>query len=345
MQSIDLRSDTVSMPTEEMLDAMKNAELGDDILGEDPTVKKLEKIGAEMFGKEAALFTVSGTMANQIAVMVYTERGHEIIVGKESHMYNLEVAALSTLSQVQVKAISCPGGYIDPVVLESEIKVASLQTAATGLVCLENPYDLNKGFVMSLNNISQIKAVCDKYNIPIYMDGARIFNAAVALNTDVKEIVKDVDAVQFCLTKGLSAPVGSLLVGTKEFIDEARRIRQRLGGGMRQAGVIAAAGIVGLEKMIDRLPEDHEKTRVLFSGIKAIDERLIEDSIADTTIISLNVAPLGIDGDSFLQNMLDHQIKIKKIGVQQFRMVVHRHITYEDIDKVLDCLKEVVMNR
>jgi threonine aldolase len=342
---IDLRSDTVTLPTEEMLHAMKESELGDDILGEDPTVQKLEKMGAEIFGKEAALFTVSGTMSNQIAVMVYTERGDEIIAGKESHMYNLEVGALSALSQVQVKPISCPGGFLNPAVLESEIRLSDIQTAKTSLVCIENPYNLNKGHIMDLDNISQIRGICSNYHIPIYMDGARIFNAAAALKKNVKEIVKDADAVQTCLTKGLSAPVGSLLAGTKEFIEEARRMRQRLGGGMRQAGVIAAAGIVSLEKMVNRLPEDHEKTRVLFLGIKALDERLIEESDVDINIISLNLEPLKINGDKFLQKLNEHQIKIKKIGQSQFRMVIHRHITYEHINKVLHCFKELLNNR
>ena len=341
MKTIDLRSDTVTLPTEEMLQAMTTAELGDDILGEDPTVQKLEELGASMFGKEASLLTISGTMANQVAVMTFTQRGQEVILGRESHMYNLEVAALATMSQVQVRPISCPSGFIDPVEVENAIQPPGIQKATTGLICIENTYDLNRGFAISLENTEQISAISRKHGIPFYLDGARIFNAALFLGKGVDELSAPAEAVQVCLTKGLSAPLGSLLIGRKDFIEEARRIRQRIGGGMRQAGIIAAAGIIGLTRMVYRLSEDHENSRVLASGLKEIDERLLSYEV-QTNIVSIDVGPLGIDGDSFLSQVTARGIKIKKIGPASFRMICHRGIGHEEIGEVLTAMKDII---
>lgn len=342
MACIDLRSDTVSLPTNEMLEAMKDAELGDDIIDGDPTVRKLEELGAEMFGKEAGLFVTSGTMANQVAVMVYTERGQEIILGEKSHMYNLEVAALSCMSQVQPRAVSVDKGYFDPFEVENAIQSPGIQAAVTGLICLENTYDLNRGYAVTQENTREICKLAEKHKIPAFLDGARIFNAALALDKDVKELVEDVDSVQLCLTKGLAAPVGALLFGRKSFIDEARWIRQRIGGGMRQAGVIAAAGVVALEKMVDRLQEDHENTKMLAQGIKEIDSRLLDLSDVQTNIVSIDIAPLGLNGDEFFEQLLERGIKIKKIGPTAFRMVCHHNIDKDKINKVLFELKRLL---
>ncbi len=340
-RTIDLRSDTVTLPTEEMLRAMTTAELGDDILGEDPTVHKLEELGASIFGKEASLLLISGTMANQVAVMTFTRRGQEVIVGRESHIYNLEVAALAALSQVQPWPLSCASGFFDPVEVENAIQLPGIQKATTGLICIENTYDLNRGFVMSLENTKEVSAIGKKYGIPVYLDGGRIFNAALFLGRGVDELSAPADVVQVCLTKGLSAPLGSLLIGRKDFIEEARRNRQCVGGGMRQAGVIAAAGIVALTKMVDRLLEDHENAQVLARGLKEIDERLLDYEV-QTNIVSIDVSPLGIDGDCFLDQVMARGIKIKKIGPDSFRMVCHYGIGSEDVDQVLVALRDII---
>lgn len=342
MDFIDLRSDTVSLPTEEMLEAMRNAKLGDDVLGEDPTVQRLEQLGADMLGKEAALFTVSGTMANQIAVMVYTDRGQEVIVGKESHIYNLEVGGLAALSQVQARPISCPTGYFDPEDVENAIQSANIQTANTGLICLENTYNLNRGLVVTPENMREIRSIAEKYRTPLYLDGARVLNAATALSIDVKEITCYVDSLQLCLTKGLGAPVGSLLMGDKGFIAKARRIRQRLGGGMRQAGVLAAAGIVALETMVSRLSMDHENAQFLAHGLSRIDERLLNPAEVETNIVAIDVGPLGISGDDFLSKSLENGIKIKKIDPTAFRMVCYHNITRKHIEQVVEVLGQII---
>jgi threonine aldolase len=336
---LDLRSDTVSLPTDEMLRSIYSAKLGDDILGEDPTVQELEELGSNIFGKEAGMLTVSGTMTNQIAVMVSTQRGQEVILGKESHMYNLENAALAALSQVQVRPISSETGYFDPYEIEKAIQTPNIQTTSTGLICLENTYNLNQGLVMNIDNIREISKIANKYGIPTFMDGARIFNAAEASGIDVKEMVESIDAVQICLTKGLAAPLGSLLLGTKAFIKEARRVRQRLGGGMRQAGIIAAPGIIALNKMRFRLWEDHENAQLLAAGLKKLNEHLVDLQKVQTNIVCVDITPFGIDGDEFLRRMLENGIKIKKIGPQQFRMVLYYQITKSDIEKIIESFK------
>jgi threonine aldolase len=339
MAVLDLRSDTVSLPTDEMLRSISSAKLGDDILGEDPTVLELEELGANIFGKEAGMLTISGTMSNQIAAMALTQRGQEVILGKESHMYNLENAALAALSQVQARPIPSETGYFDPYEIERAIQAPNIQTTSTGLICLENTYNLNQGLVMTIENIREISKMATQYGIPTYMDGARIFNAAEASGIDVKEIVESVDAIQICLTKGLAAPVGSLLLGTKPFIKEARRVRQRLGGGMRQAGIIAAPGIIALNKMRFRLGEDHENAQLLAVGLNKLDEHLVDLQKVQTNIVCVDIAPYGIDGDEFVRSMLEKGIKIKKIGPQQFRMVLYYQISKSDIEKVIESFK------
>lgn len=342
MHYIDMRSDTVTLPTQKMLNRTKNVLLGDDLLGEDPTVKRLESLAARMFKKEAALFTVSGTMSNQIAVMTFTKRGQEVIVGKDSHMYNLEVGGLSALSQVQVRPIDYPEGAVAPEVLEREIRTGDLQVTETGLVCLENPYNLNKGLILELDNLAQIRHVCNRYGIPIYMDGARIFNAAIALDIDVSEIAKFVDAVQVCLTKGLSAPVGSLLIGDYHFIERARVMRQRLGGGMRQAGILAGFGIESLENMVSRLHVDNMNAKKLAIKIQMINNNIINLDDVQTNIISIDLTPTEITEKEFIRELDENGIKIKKIAHKQFRMVTHRHITEKDIKKVVKVFRNIL---
>lgn len=343
---IDVRSDTVTQPTAKMRKAMSEAIVGDSIMGEDPTVNQLEAMGAQIFGKEAGLFVTSGTMANQIAVMVFCRRGDEIILGSDTHMLNLEVGGLSALSGVQPRVINVPRGYYDPQVVEKSIQPPGIQLAETSLICIENTYDLNKGFIVQPENMREIATIGEKYAIPIYMDGARIFNSAAACDSDVKIFAQHVDALQVCLTKGLAAPFGSLLIGSKTFIDRARLMKQRLGGGMRQAGIMAAAAIVALKEMRERLSEDHKHAKLLAQGLLQIDSRLLNIEDVETNVLTIDVAHLGVhrqvDGDAFLQAMSQQQVKIKKIGDTTFRMITHYHITEVEVEAIVGAVAHAV---
>lgn len=339
---IDLRSDNVTIPNDEMRIAMQKANVGDDILGEDPTVKQLEELAASILGNEAGLFVISGTMANQIAVMTLTQRGQEIIVGEESHIYNLEVAALATLSQVQVRPVPVRRGVYNVEKIEQSIQSEGIQKATTGLICIENTYDLNEGWPVPLENIKDIKKVAKKYGIPVYLDGARLFNAAVYLGVSPSEICKHADATQICLTKGLGAPLGSVLVGSKDFIKEARRIRQRIGGGMRQAGVIAAPGIVALQKNISRLQIDHENALKLAHGLSAIPGIIINTEDVLTNILSPSIEKEGWDVDKLIMRLSSFNIKIKKISCNRFRMITHLQISEQDINQIVHTFKEIL---
>lgn len=331
---IDLRSDTVTLPTKEMYEAIHSAKLGDDIQGDDPTVKKLEREAANLLGFEDALLAISGTMANQIAVMVFTNRGDEVIVLEHSHIYDLEVAGLATLSQVQARPVAVKKGYIDPNEVERLIHLGDIQAAKTSLICLENTYNLNRGQVISIENMREIKEVASRYNIPVYLDGARLFNASVELNVPPAAICEHVDAVQICLTKGLGCPLGSILAGDSEFVEKGRRMRQRLGGGMRQAGIIAAPAIYALEHMIDRLKEDHKKAAYLAK--KLSDIRQINVHKVETNIVSFTIVDEQWSAEQLRDELKEKGILVKKIGEKEIRMVTHYNISMEDLDNVIE---------
>lgn len=337
---IDLRSDTVTKPNEEMREAMYKAEVGDDILGEDPTVRELETMAADILGKEDGLFVTSGTLANQVAVMTFTNRGEEVIVGDTSHIYNLEVAALAALSQVQTRPIFVPNGIYDLDAIEELIQEEGIQKARTSLICIENTNNLNAGMVVPLDNINDICELGKRHNLPIYMDGARIFNAVTASGIEARNIVKNVDAVMFALSKGLAAPFGAVLAGNKEFIEKARWIKQRLGGGFRQAGFMAAPGIVALKTMIPRIAEDHNNAQILAKGLSQIEELNIDLTKVHTNIITASVEKLPID--EFLTKLLDKSIKVKKVSKDSFRMVTHIGIEERNVQYVINTVKEVM---
>jgi threonine aldolase len=339
---IDLRSDNVTVPDDEMRIAMQKAVVGDDILGEDPTVRQLEELAASILGYEAGLFVISGTMANQIAVMTLTQRGQEIIVGEESHIYNLEVGALATLSQVQVRPVPVRQGIYDVEKIERSIQSEEVQKATTGLICIEDTYDLTEGWPVPLENIKDIKSIARKYGIPVYLDGARLFNAAVYLDISPAEICKCADVTQICLTKGLGAPLGSVLVGNKNFIKEARRIRQRIGGGMRQAGVIAAPGIVALKKNINRLQIDHKNALKLARGLSAIPGLYIETDNVCTNILSPIIEKDGWDADKLITELSNFHIKVKKLSFRSFRMITHLQISEQDIVQIIHAFKKIL---
>ena len=335
---IDVRSDTVTKPTRQMLDAMICAQVGDDILGDDPSVKELEALGASMFQKEAALFVVSGTMANQLAVMTHTNRGDEVIVGSDSHIYNLEVGALAALSQVQARPVECVEGRPDPAVFERAIQEAGIQRTHTGLICLENTYDLNRGYPVPREEMELIVNLAANYGVPVYLDGARIFNAASALGTTVEELTRPVATLQVCLTKGLCAPFGSLLIGDGAFIEKARWLRQRIGGGMRQAGYMAAAAAVALRTMPEQIGRDNWNARLLAERIAARIPEIISPHTVKSNIINLDLAQSRVDTEEFYQAVLEKDVLIKPLGGAHFRMICHYGIGEPEMDQIVDAI-------
>jgi len=340
VKRIDLRSDAETMPTQEMVEAITKAKLGDDILGEDPTVIELERLASSMLDMEDAMLTISGTMSNQVAVMTMTERGQEVIMGKESHLYNLEVAGLAALSQVQARSVSVTKGVYDINEIEESIQPVGIQAAETGLICLENTYNLNEGSVVPLENMKDIKEVAKRNGIPVYLDGARLFNAATYLNVPASVICQYADAVQICLTKGLGCPIGSILLGPKTFIQKAKKIRQRLGGGMRQAGIIAAPGIIALQKMTNHMQNDHQLASHLSDGLSTIPGLKLLSEQFQTNIVSIEIVQEGWDADRLVDLLKSRNILVKKIGPKKVRMVTHHQITKKDIDAVLSYLVE-----
>jgi len=338
----DFRSDTVTKPTPQMLKAMVEAEVGDDLQGDDPTVKKLEAMAAAMFGKEAGLFVVSGTMANQVAIMALTQPGDEVLVGEKSHIFNLEAGGLAAISGVQSRVIPTDEKLFDPSIIESLIRPRGVQSPRTSVLCLENTYDLNRGIPITPEHQLTLADLAHKHGLAVYLDGARIFNAAVALRAPLTEFARGIDALQFCLTKGLAAPFGSLLLGTKEFIDRARWVRQRLGGGMRQAGFMAAAGIVALETMIDRMAEDHANAKRLAQGLAAIDESLANPDNTLTNIVYVEFAAFGLTAEQVAAQLLQRGIKVKPISATACRMITHWGITDEDVDYAVAAIADIV---
>jgi threonine aldolase len=338
---IDLRSDTVTKPTAEMRESMKNAVVGDDILRDDPTVLELEELAAGIFGKEAAIFTISGTMSNEIAVMVYTKPGEEIIVHQDSHIYNLETGALAALSGVQARFVDNDNGIFNSDALEKSILQKGVQLADKSLICLENTFHLNRGLAIRNEDFKETIEIAKTNNIPLFMDGARIFNAAVALETEPANLVAFCDSVAVCLSKGLCAPLGSILAGRKDFIEEARRVKQRFGGGMRQAGVIAAPAILGLTEMVARLLEDHKNAEKMRQELEKLGFKVDREGIL-TNIINVDVSPAGWDAASLAQKLEAFNIKIKICTENTNRMVLHNDITSEHINFVLEKIKKIV---
>jgi threonine aldolase len=332
---IDLRSDTVTRPTERMRDAMRDALVGDSVLGDDPTVIRLEEMASDMFGKQAALFLASGTMANQAAVLSFCRRGDQIVLHDRSHLYNLEVGGLASTCGVQTRTLQAPGGRYDLQRLEQEIHSADIQKAPTTLICMENTFDLNRGLAVPPDHFKDVRQLADRYNIPVYLDGARVLNAAVALNLQVSELCADVDAVGLCLSKGLGCPIGSLLMGSQEFIARTVRMRQRLGGGWRQAGILAAAGIVGLTEMVDRLADDHSNAHRMAARLLELGLGIDLDQV-QTNIIHINLPQLATQ---FCESLLAQGVHVKNIGPNQVRMVTHKDFSSAEIEQVLSAVK------
>lgn len=342
---IDLRSDTVTKPTKEMRRAMAEAEVGDDVYGEDPTVNLLQETAAEIFGKEAALFVPTGSMGNQIAVKLHTKQGDEIIVEERGHIFNWEMGTPAIVSGVMVRTVraASDSGMLTWGEIESAIHVNQPYYACpTGLICLENTHNFGGGSVMSADECAKICENAHKLNLPVHLDGARIFNSAVAQNETVANLSKSVDSVQFCLSKGLGAPVGSLVLGTKDFIAEARTWRKRFGGGMRQAGILAAAGLIALEESPKRLHIDHENARKLAEGVANLKGVAIDAEKVVTNIVIFDVSATGKTSAEICNRLKESEIYAIPFG-KAIRMVTHCDVSREDIETTLlelkNCLK------
>lgn len=342
MKIIDMRSDTITLPTDEMRQAMYEAELGDDVHREDPTINRLEELAAHMMGKEAALFTPSGTMSNLIAVLTHTRPGDEIIVGSEAHMFWYEVGGASALGGVVMRTVpNDQEGRMDPGAVEQAIRPENIHYPQTTLLCLENTHNRCGGAALTPEYTSAITQPAHQYGLQVHLDGARIFNAAVALDVPASDLARPVDSVCFCISKGLSAPVGSLICGTREFIEKARKWRKMVGGGMRQAGVIAAAGIVALQKMVSRLAEDHATARRLAYGLAHIPDISICPEKVQTNIVIFD-SPPTISGTEFIQRMDAQGVRFINHGERSVRAVTHRMLSAADIDKALERIDRLV---
>jgi threonine aldolase len=332
---IDLRSDTVTLPTEEMLEAIRHARLGDDVYSEDPTVNRLQEMAAEKMGKEAALLVPSGTMANLVSVTANTKRGDSAILEADSHVYWYELGGISAIAGVLPLPIKGTLGVMNPRDIEVALRPRSLHSAETTLVCIENTHNRAGGTIVNPAQTEAISKVVHGHGLSLYMDGARIFNAAVALKMDIKEFTRHVDSMMFCLSKGLSCPIGSVVVGTEEFIAKARKVRKIVGGGMRQAGIIAAPGIIALEKMTDRLEDDHRNARLLAEGLAKIDRVNIDLRAVQTNIVMFDVDGIGVEGALFIQKLKEHGVLALNLGKTRIRMVTHRGIEKEHIEEAL----------
>lgn len=337
MQFIDLRSDTVTQPTDEMRKAMASAIVGDDVYEDDPTVIKLEELSAEITGFEAALFTPSGTMANQIAIMTHTKRGDEIILGHNSHIVAHEVGGAAILSNVSYSIISNPDDTVSGEDVHRAVRHSNIHYPDTGLVCLENA--LSNGQVVSLEKMKEAYTAAKEYNLPVHLDGARLFNAATHLNVNPKEIAKFSDSLMFCLSKGLCAPIGSMLCGDKPFIARARKYRKLLGGGMRQAGVLAACGIISLEKMTKRLHIDHENAMYMAKSMTEIHFITVDLDTVHINIVFFRISNPQFNHGAFAKYLLEKGIKVNAADNGIYRFVTHNNITRENIDFVLETIK------
>jgi threonine aldolase len=338
---IDFRSDTVTLPTEEMLEAIRHAELGDDVYREDLTVNRLEKLAAERMGKEAALLVSSGTQANLISLMSNAKRGSLVILEAESHIYWYEVGGISMIAGLLPWLITSPLGALNPQDVEAALQPKDIHFAEPAVICIENTHNRHGGTIITPDQIKALNEVAHSHDLKLYMDGARIFNAAVGLKIDVKEFTKHVDNLMFCLSKSLCCPVGSVLVGTFEFIEKARKLRKVLGGGMRQAGIIAAPGIVALEKMIDRLEEDHKNARCLAEGINEIGEIQIDLNRVQTNIICFEVGSLELSAELFVSKLKEDSILALALDNKKVRMVTHKGIEEEHVKKAITAIEKI----
>jgi threonine aldolase len=339
---IDLRSDTLSMPTEEMLRSIQAAKLGDDSRDGDPTVLELEALAAQMLGKEAALLTVSGTMSNLVAMRTHCEPGAAAIVEQSAHLYGMEFGGIAAGCGLLVLPVPGHHGAILPEPLKMAVRKAGAGFPARGLLCLENTHNAAGGAVVTPEHIHLCHEIAHAHGLPVHLDGARIFNAAVALKIDACELARPADSVSFCLSKGLSAPVGSLLAGGAAFIERARKVRRAFGGTMRQAGIIAAPGLVALRTMVNRLVEDHETARMLGTSLSSVPGLTVNLESVQTNIVNVDVAGLGVDAAAFAQQLDARGVRCLAGMGTIVRFVTYRGITRADVDQAADIVRRMV---
>lgn len=338
---IDLRSDTVTRPTSAMRRAMAEAEVGDDVYGEDPTVNRLEAAAARIFLREGALFVPTGTMGNQIAIKVHTRPGQEIICEERAHILDWEMAMPALFSGCLIRTVRGEDGILTWSEIKNRIPSPSYARAQTGLIELENTHNMAGGTITTPEVTNEICEQAHEREIPVHLDGARIFNAAVALDRPVAEVAGKVDSVMFCLSKGLGAPVGSMLVGSRKFIDQARSVRKALGGGMRQAGILAAAGLIALEEMPNRLDEDHANARWLASALAEIPTIKIAPEKVRTNIVIFHIRGTKMDSPAFLQKLRQKNVIASAVGQSLVRLVTHFDVTREDCEQAVETIRTV----
>lgn len=337
---IDLRSDTITLPDETMRRAIYEAELGDDVYGEDPTVNRLQEMAADIIGKESAMLVPSGTMGNQIAILTHCQPGTEVIMEADSHIYYYEAAAASAFAGVQPRPLQGQKGVLPANLVEWAIRQDDIHLPPTSLICLENTHNRAGGRIFPLEDMKAVFNVANKHDLPVHLDGARIFNASVASGVAVKDFTACTTSIQFCLSKGLGAPVGSIIAGPADFIKEARRWRKRLGGGMRQAGIIAAAGVVALETMIDRLSEDHANARLLAEGLAEIKGIDFNPDDVDTNIVI--VTPTGMSVQDLVQQLKNRGVLTVVMQPDRIRFTINKEVSRKDIEKTIKIVDEVL---
>ncbi|NLM05029.1 MAG: low-specificity L-threonine aldolase [Clostridiales bacterium] len=342
MKKIDFRSDTVTLPTPEMLARMIQAKLGDDVYGDDVTVNELQDLSASIMGKEAGLFVPTGTMGNLLAIMSHTKPGQEAILEETSHIYLYEVGGMARIAGVQAKPIKGVNGELKIEDIENAIRKENIHFPETGLICIENTHNMAGGMAISLDNMNEIYTLAQKNNIPVHLDGARIFNAAEYLNVDVKKIAKYADSVMFCFSKGLAAPVGSMLVGTKEFIDKAKKHRKMLGGGMRQVGILAAAGIYALKEMVSRLKIDHANAILLAEKLNEIDGISIDIEEIHSNIVNVDFSNTPYTTSQLVPKFNKKGLLVGPRDERVIRFVTHKDITKEDVIQATNIIKEII---
>ena len=343
MRVVDLRSDTLTRPTPAMSRAMAAADVGDDVFGEDPTVNKLEQMAAERMGKKAALFVASGTMGNLVSLLAHCARGEEIILGSFAHTFYFEQGGSAAVGGIHPRTLpNQPDGTLTLSDIEGAIRPDNVHFPRTRLIVLENTHNLCGGHPLDIDYMQAVGDIARRHSLKIHVDGARFFNAAVALDVPAAKLAADADSVSFCLSKGLAAPVGSVVCGNHNFIAEARRARKILGGGMRQAGVLAAAGIVALNEMIDRLADDHANARKLAQGLAEMPGVSIDPSQIHTNIVYFEINREDLTVEELVKRLGDNGARMLPVGPGRIRAVTHYHISSDDIDYVLGVFAKVL---
>jgi threonine aldolase len=340
-RSVELRSDTFTRPSPEMRRAMAEAEVGDDVWNEDPTVQRLESSAAEITGKEAALFVTSGTQGNLVGLLTHTRRGDEVILGEQSHLANYETAGAAIAGGLQIWTLpNRADGSIEPERIRAAIRSGDIHEPRTGCIAIENTHNRCGGAVLPASYIADVAAIAHEHGIPFHLDGARIFNAAAALGTSVARLAAPVDSITFCISKGLGAPVGSLLCGSVEYVERARKWRKVLGGGMRQVGILAAAGLYALEHNVDRLAEDHRNARALAEGLAAIPGVELDLQSVQSNIVNFRVDGTGISPKEFCAALSVLGVRVDAVG-KAIRAVTSMEVTRSDIDFAIDSARQV----